>query len=228
MPDWQRQHLSGLARDPAEKEEVQAELAAHLEEACEAFCQEGLPEKQAIHRTMEKVSDWRVLQRKISLAKRREGLLQKRVRQLWLPGSPTLILSTVFLVTLQKLGFPPRIVESGPGAVLFYLPWLASLPFFGALGAYLSALAGASRATALLVSVFPVLALTTAFLLMFPIGMIIERVTGNQVDFSIVATALLSEGIGWLLVPGIALLAGGRLAHLWFGRRSSSEGAAIG
>lgn len=231
MPDWQelvRRHLSGLALDPAEKDEVQAELAAHLEEACEAFCKEGLNEKEAIDRTMEKVSDWRVLRRKIFLAKRGGDLMQKRVRQLWLPGFLTLILSTIFLATLQRLGFSPRILGSGPGAVLFYVPWLAALPFFGALGAYLSARAGASRATALRASVFPVLALTTAFLLMFPIGMIIERVTGNHVDFSSVATALLSEGIGWLLVPGVALLAGGRLAHLLFGRRSPSQGAAIG
>jgi hypothetical protein len=51
MPDWQelvRQRLSGLALDTAERKEIQAELAAHLEESYEVFCAEGLPEREAV------------------------------------------------------------------------------------------------------------------------------------------------------------------------------------
>jgi len=76
-----------------------------------------------------------------------------------------------------------------------------------------------------------VLALTSAFLLMFPIGMIIEWVTGNRVDyvhFSFVATALLKEGIGWLVVPGAALLAGGLLVQLFFSHQSLPQNPVIG
>ena len=112
--------------------------------------------------------------------------------------------------------------------ILFYEPWLASLPFLGALGACLSARRGGSLGTVLLASVFPVLALTSAFLLMFPIGLIIERVIGRPVDFRIVATALLHDGIGWVLFPGVALVAGGFLVHLLLNRRSWSKETAIG
>jgi len=41
MRDWQelvRQRLGGLELDAAEKEEVQTELSAHLEESYETFC----------------------------------------------------------------------------------------------------------------------------------------------------------------------------------------------
>jgi len=134
----------------------------------------------------------------------------------------------IFLAVLQELGFQPRIAGSGPNTVLLYVPWLLSLPFFGALGAYLSSRAGGSRGTVILASVFPVLALTAAFLLMFPIGLVIERIFNHPVDFSTVATALLRDGIGWILVPGAALLAGGLLAHLLFSRRSSSRETVIG
>jgi len=168
------------------------------------------------------------LQRKIFFAKRKGDLMQKRVHQLWIPGFLTLVLSMVFLATLQKLGFRPRIVGSGPGAVLFYVPWLVSLPAFGALGAYLSSRAGASRTTALLSSIFPVLALGAAFLLMFPIGPIVEQVIGNQVDFGVVATALLRDGMGWLFVPGAALFVGGLLVDALWSRRRSSQDATIG
>jgi hypothetical protein len=232
VPDWQelvRQRLSGLALDAAERDEVHTELAGHLEESYAAFREEGLPEKDAVHRTLADIADWRDLQRKIFIAKKRGHLMQRRVHQLWNPGFLTLTLSTLFLMTLQKLGFQPRIVSwSGPGTILFYVPWLLSLPFFGALGAYFSSRAGGSRGIALLTSVFPVLALTVAFLLMFPIGMIVERITGSHVDFSVVATALLMMGIGWLVVPGAALFVGGLLMHLLFSRRSSSRDPAIG
>ena len=227
MADWQklvRQRLSGLALDAEEKDEVQVELAAHLEESYEAFCKEGLPEKEAVHRTFEQVADWRDLQRRIFIAKRSGHPMQKRAQQLWIPGFLTLILSMVFLVTLQRLGFNARIVSWRDSDVLLHAPWLVSLPFFGALGAYISSRAGGTRGTVLLASIFPALALTLAFLLMFPIGLILEWIIGRRVDFSTAATALLRDGIGWILVPGAALLAGGFMAQFLFLRRLDFRG----
>lgn len=155
--------------------------------------------------------------------------MKKRVQQLWIPGFLTLILSTLLLMAFQEaFGVKPRIVASGPSAILFYVPWLVSLPFVGALGAYLSSRAGGSRRTVLLASMFPAVALATAFLLMFPIGMIVEWVTRNDLSFKEVAITLLSNWVGWIVVPGAALLAGGLIVHLLFGRGLSSRGSAIG
>jgi hypothetical protein len=226
MPNWQelvRQHLSGLALDPAERDEIHDELAAHLEESYEAFCAEGCPQREAMERTLAKVANWQELQHKIYTAKRRNQPMQERVRQLWIPGVLTMMLSTTFLIALQKLGFQPRLVGSGPNGILFYAPWIASLPFFGALGAYLSARRGGLLGTALLASVFPALALTAVFLLLFPIDFVVERVIGRPVDFGAVAAALLRDGIDWILFPGLALLAGGFFVHLLFNRRSWSK-----
>ena len=231
MPDWQglvRQRLAGLTLDPAEKEEVCKELTGHLEESYESLLKEGTPEHAALHRVFSLVTNWQDLQREIFIAKRSGDLMQKRLRQLWIPGFLTLILSMLVLAAFQKLGFQPRIARSNPNTIFFYVPWLLSLPFFGALGAYLSSRAGGTRRTVLFASVFPVLALTGAFLSMFPIGLLIGRIMGRRVGFSAVATTLLRDGIGWLLVPGVALLAGGVLVHLLLGLRSSSRETAIG
>jgi len=229
MPDWQKlvgQRLSDLALDAAEKEEVHAELAAHLEDFYESLRTKSLQEQAAIQQTLAQVANWPDLRRKILMAKKGRDFMKKRLHQLWIPGFLTFILSTVFLMTLQKLGFQPRIVGDGPNAILFCAPWLESLLFVGALGAYLSSRAGGSRGAALFASVFPVLALTTAFLLMFPIDLIVERAIGNHVDFSIVATALLREGIGWILVPGAALLVGGLLVQFLLSQRLTSRSVA--
>lgn len=226
MPDWRKlvsEQLATLRLGNAEKEEVIIELALHLEESYEAFRNRGLPENEAVRRSLEQVSNWRVLQRKILASKRRDHPMKERIQQLWIPGFVTLILSMILIALLRVQGFSPRIVGQGRAAVLLYVPWLLSLPALGILGAYLSSRAGASRRTALLASVFPVLALTMAFLLMFPIGFLIEQITGNDLDFGYVAAFLLSDGIGWLLVPGGALLAGGLIVQLFFGAKSSSQ-----
>jgi hypothetical protein len=226
MRDWEelvRTKLAGLAIEPDEKREVIAELAAHLEESYEGFCKRGLLEKEAARRALGQVSDWQDLQRRILNAKRRGHTMKKRMHQLWIPGFLTLILSMVFLAVLYDLGFQPRIAWGGQYSVFLYVPWLVSLPFLGALGAYISSRAGGSRGTVLLASVFPAPALTAAFLSMFPIGFLIERIIGSQGDFSRVATVLLKDGIGWILIPGTALLAGGLFAEFILSRRSVSR-----
>lgn len=214
--------------EPAEKGEIVAELAAHLEEVFGELCGRGLSEEEAMRRTMSRVGDWRDLRRKIVDAKRRGPFMTSRIRQLWIPGFLTLVLSMTFLTVLQKLGFQPRVVWTGPSSILLYSPWLFSLPVFGALAAYVSSRAGGSRGIAVLASVFPALALTGAFLVMSPIGMAIERITGRHNDFGVVAATLLKDGIGWLLVPAVALLVGGMLAQLSPSSRPSSRQTAIG
>jgi len=74
-----------------------------------------------------------------------------------------------------------------------------------------------------LASVFPSLALTATFLSMFPIGFAIERIMGNHTDFAVVATALLKDGVDWIVVPGVALLAGGLAVQLLPTRRFPSQ-----
>ena len=232
MRNWQelvRQRLAGLELDSAEKEEVQTELALHLEESHEDLRKQGVSEDESVQRALSQVTNWHDLQRRIFIAKRRGPFMKKRVYQLWIPGFLTLILSVVLQMMLQKLGFRVRMVGGGPNAILFYVPWLAGLPFFGALGAYLSSRAGGPRGTMVLASVFPVLALAGAFVFLFPFDVIVKWIIGSEVDtFAVVATTILRDGTGWLLLPGVALLVGGLVANLLIGRPSSSHGAAIG
>jgi hypothetical protein len=103
-----------------------------------------------------------------------------------------------------------------------------SLPIFGALSGFVSSRAGGSRRTALLASVFPSIALTAAFLLMFPIGLTIQGITGRKVDFSQVANVILRDGIGWIVLPAAALLVGGLLVHALMSTRPSPRSMAIG
>jgi hypothetical protein len=231
MPDWKSivaRQLDRLGLDAAEKAEVFAEVAAHLEETFEEMRSRGLKEDEAVRRTLAQAGNWRTLQRNILFAKRGGSLMNTRLRQLWAPGLLAMAVSTALLFGFLKFGFHPRIVYwNGPKNILVYGPWLVSLPILGAIATCFSSREGGSRRTALLVSVFPALAFAVTILLMFPIGMVIERIIGIPVDFIQVATVILTEGIGWIAVPAAALLAGGLFAQFLLCRPSPSQGMAL-
>src|SRR6266851_5225884 len=140
MPDWRQlvnEHLAALVLDPHDRAEVIEELAAHLDETFVDLRRRGLSEGDAARRCLSEVHDWRDLRRKIQIARRKEDPMTNRVKQLWLPGLVTFVLSMGFLALAQIFGPKPWILTWGhPPVALFYLPWLFSLPLVGAVGAY--------------------------------------------------------------------------------------------
>jgi hypothetical protein len=228
MPDWQklvRRRLSGLAVDFTEREEIHTELAAHLEESYESLRTKGLPEQAAMQQTLAQVADWQDLRRRIQVARtRKENIMNDRVRQLWLPGLLTFVLSMGLLELVQKFGPRPFVLDldKGTPVLMFYTSWLLTLPLAGAIGALLSKRAGGSPKILAISSVFPVLPFGVVFLIAIPAGLLI----GHSLAHHIVAAAFLTMMFGWVLVPGLALLSGGLLVQL-LSRRSSSPGVTM-
>lgn len=225
MPDWQelvRLRLAGLALDAAEKDEVHAELAAHLEESYEAFRKEGLAEPEAAERTLARSGDWKELRQGICSTRNGKDAMTNRVRQLWLPGLLTFALSMILLEVAQKFGPRPIVLdlEKGTPVLMFYISWLLILPLAGALGAYLSKRAGGSTRMVLVSSIFPVLPFAVVFMIAIPGGLVISHALAHH----IVTAAFFTLTIGWVLVPGIALLAGGLLVQFLRSGRSGSHG----
>jgi hypothetical protein len=99
--------------------------------------------------------------------------------------------------------------------VLFVSPWLFSLPLIGALGAYLSHRAGGSRRAIFSSIVFPVLPFLASILLVLPVSLAFDHFIAHN----IAPMALLMALLGWVLAPGVALLAGGLPAQFFFSRR---------
>src|SRR6266850_985978 len=228
MPDWQklvRRRLSGLAVDFTEREEIHTELAAHLEESYESLRTKGLPEQAAMQQTLAQVADSQDLRRRIQVARtRKENIMNDRVRQLWLPGLLTFVLSMGLLELVQKFGPRPFVLDldKGTPVLMFYTSWLLTLPLAGAIGALLSKRAGGSPKILAISSVFPVLPFGVVFLIAIPAGLLI----GHSLAHHIVAAAFLTMMFGWVLVPGVALLSGGLLVQL-LSRRSSSPGVTM-
>ena len=226
MPDWEalvRERFAGLSLDGEEMREVIAELAGHLEETFEQLRRQGLSEAAAVERALSQVKNWQSLRRRIQRARSKENTMTNRVRQLWLPGFLMLFLSTILLTVIQFFGPKPLFVSTqgwrmtAPVAVI-YVPWLLLLLPIGAMGAYLAGRAGASRRTIFLPVIFPVLPYFVFFIAAFPISLILD----DHVAHNIMPSALLIGLIAWVLLPGIALSAGGLPLQLLRSRRSAS------
>lgn len=240
MPDWQeivRRELSGLELDAAEKDEVHAELASHLQETYEASLREGMFEPQALSRAISVAGNWQDLRREIQIVRRKENNMTNRVRQLWLPGFLTLFTSMSLLVLIDSFGPRPQVVHVQPNdaynvslqlrswsviapVAVVYVPWLLTLLLIGALGAHLSKRAGASRRVVFLSILFPVLPYSTFFLIVFPLSLILGE---KNFTHNIMFSAFLVGLVAWVLFPGAALLAGGLPAQLFLSRRLTSR-----
>jgi uncharacterized membrane-anchored protein len=90
-------------------------------------------------------------------------------------------------------------------ALAFYIPWLLTLPFCGAAGAYLSRRSGGKRLSRLAAAVFPAIMMLAVLCLILPIGIFVERNTFIIHHLSYFAIAVLI----WTVVPGAALFLGG-------------------
>lgn len=146
-----------------------------------------------------------------------------RVRQLWLPGFLTLLLSMVLLMVIQFIGPNPLIVSAhgwrmiAPVAVI-YVPWLLSLLPLGAMGAFLAGRAGASQRAMFLSMVFPVLPYLVLFIIALPVSLILD----DHVAHNVMLSALLMGLGAWVVLPGVALLAGGLPVQILRSRRGVS------
>jgi Na+-driven multidrug efflux pump len=221
------QRLAGLALVPEERAEVIAEVTEHLEDICEEMLRQGVTEEAAAERALSQVENWQSLRREIQTARRRGNAMTNRVRQLWLPGLLTLLLSMVLLMVIQFIGPKPLIVSAhgwqmvAPVAVI-YVPWLLALLPIGAMGAYLAGRAGASQRAMFLSMVFPVLPYFVFFVVALPVALILDDHVAHNIMFSALFVGL----VAWVVLPGTALLAGGLPVAFWKSRRPTASDVA--
>jgi len=206
MPDWKklvRERIASSALPAASREEIVSELAAYLEETYEDARSRGLTDAAAVELAAQEVSDWHRLVREISQAKE-ENPMNPRTRSLWLPAMVNLVAAPGLLMILQKLAIQPRVLWIGDMAMVLYLPWLITLPIFGAFGAFLAKRANADSVNRLIVGLSPALAVLGAFALLLPVSLITDRHLLSNFPFAYFALTVCN----WVVLPAIALLVG--------------------
>jgi hypothetical protein len=128
MPDWDnlvREHMKALDLPADLKEDVFAELSAHLEDASA-----DVADQQTLHQ-LPNHGQWRKLSLAIQRAQQ-QGLMNDRIKRFWLLMAATWLTASLSVMILQRPDLPLRYL------ILFYLPWLAALPLVCAAVAYLA------------------------------------------------------------------------------------------
>jgi|SRR5208283_1993 len=201
-PDWMRLVRERLAGSRSCHQDVVAELAAHLEEVYEEARACRSSDTEAMRFALDQVDDWQVLAAEIARAKSEEDVMNHRTKALWFPGLVTFLGASMLLAWTQFAGFQPRLIWIGGMGMLFYWPWLAGLPVFGATGAYLSRRAQGPTQARLVAGLFPALIMAVVMCLILPWGLVID-------GFSFFR--LVHFGLGfmnWVALPGLALFLG--------------------
>lgn len=212
MPDWQKlvqQKTAGLGLTLSQQQEIAAELASHLEEIYEEQRANGVEEARAAEETIKAIGDWKKLKRRVRRAKIEEELVNDRTKQLWLPGMAAFWVTMGCEVALGRLSdgtisgghlFMPQLTA------VFYGIWILVQLVCGALAAYLSRRAGATRSTRVGAALFPSAILLTTMVIVITIC-VVGRMTGlafASLDFML----LIKPVVMVVLLPSVAMLAG--------------------
>jgi hypothetical protein len=225
MPDWQklvRQRLHGIALDDDDTAQVVEELASHLEEDYQFSVAAGAPEQLAIRRALRHVHDWNDLKSQIESSRQKELPMTRRVSQFWFPGFLTLLLAMALLMLIEAIGPKPWVSPAWGGpprmapVAVVYFSWLLTLPFVGALGAYLSNRAGARRWAVFCCVTFPIFPYLAFIIIGLPLAVILD----DHVAHNIMLPAFFIGFGAWVLLPAIALLGGGLPVHYFSGRKA--------
>lgn len=223
MPDWKREaerRLEDTKYPAADREEVARELAGYLEDLCSDARHSGLDESAASDCALTELNNDARLGAKLRGARKENPMhVNDRTKHFWLSGM-TMLFASAGLVSVLRLGglqpyLPVVWLHGGPRdphaiywPLIIYYPWLCTLPFFGAAGAYWSGRAGGSRAVQAVAGFFSIFVLfailLTVLFASFVIGGLIGDVSASNTLFPECAGVLVS----WVVIPGVALLLG--------------------
>jgi len=205
MANWNqivRDRLKPKRLSLADLDSIISELAAHLEEAFYEAQARGLTEEQALKIALQEVNDWRVLAGEIRAARSEEDPVNYRTKSLWLPTLITLLGASVSLAVTQFMGLQPQQVWVDKMGMTFYWLWLASLPIFGAAGAYMSRRAAGQIPIRLAAGLSPELVMLVGMFLILPWGLFLD-------GFHFLRLVHFGLGlINWVGIPAAALLLG--------------------
>jgi hypothetical protein len=204
MPDWKkevRRRIADLELPTEVKEEVIAELAAHLED-----CEDNPECHQEVSAAFRDVA-WQSLARAIRKAKGEGGVMNSRTRTLWLPAMANLTLYTILLYIgafcFDERVWTPRLSPASHTPLPLFHPWLVMLPLCGAVGALVAKRSEAPLGSRVIAGLAPSLIWLAVFAIMSAVFVCAPSYFRG---FPMREVAM--AAFGWILIPALLLLLG--------------------
>lgn len=234
MPDWKREAERRLEKTKfpaADREEVARELAGYLEEASSDARNRGLDESASAQAALAELHEDPCLGANLYRA-RKEGNMNDRTKQLWLPGVTLMFVAALTLALFQLAAlwtygayasaphphtFPDLtrwLIKYRSTVLAMYFAWLYVLPFLSAAGAWWSRRAGSGRAIQVASGLFPLAVLLAVFVGQLAVAqgdpaafLAIDELPPAHILFTFLSRPH-SLFLIWVVIPGGALSLG--------------------
>jgi hypothetical protein len=212
--EWVRQRLCTLGVGAEREDEITRELAHHFEDISEEAQASGRSPKDAHDQASSEVQDWARFTKSIRRAEREGGFMKQRMKSLWLPAFGTAWLAIAVLRwVIARSPHAAGVIWVGRVPMHFYAGWLELLPLVGALGAFASWYARGTKSEIFLTAISLPVVMGALFAVAFPIVLVYKQMPPQMMFLPALIAVL-----GWVILPGLALLIGA--APFIFIRRS--------
>ncbi len=201
-----RERLGDLRLDSAAREEVFAEIAAHLEYVAEELKAEGVDEDEVLRRSLSQLNDVRTLMKGIQRAK--ESAMRDSFRKVWLPGAVVVLLVYWSQMVIYRFIPEPRTYHILGTYYAYSLGWLITETFAGALGAWWCREVGGSVRDRLIVALAPAEAMAVVIALCLPLDAFMQLVFEHRVPYFVSHPMMTLAMALWILHPAVPCLIG--------------------
>ena len=192
-----RNRLGKLRLSATAREEVFAEITAHLESVAEELSQKGFNEDEAIRRSLLQLNDARRLMQGIQRSK--ENAMRDSFRMLWLPAAVVVLLVYWSQIIIYHFIGEPRTYRIMGTYYVYSWGWLLTVAICGALGAWWSRQVGGSVKDRLLVALAPSEAMAVVVALSLPLDSIIQVFVEHRKPFLLTHPLMVLAAIFWML-----------------------------
>lgn len=204
-----RKRLRKLRLHAAEREEVFAEITAHLECVAEELRAKGVGADEALRRSLSQLDDVRILMRELQRAK--ESVMRDSFRRVWLPAAVVVLLVYVSQMIVYRLIPQPRAYHIMGSYYAYSWGWLFTVAVCGAFGAWWSREVGGSVKDRLLVALAPAEAMAVVVALVLPLDLIVQVFVEHRKPFLLTHPIMILAAILWLLQSAVPSFIGAAL-----------------
>jgi hypothetical protein len=197
LEKYVREQLQGLRLSDNEREDVIAEIAAHLELMADEYRSEGIDADAARRRALAQFGDSRRLLRGIRRTK--EKGMNERCRRLWLPALLVGFVAYASQMVIARFIVQHRVIEVFGNYYVYSWTWLFVVAVIGGLGARWSREMGGSPRDRLMVALAPAEIMAAVIAIVLPVGIVVEACVQRQVPYAFRYPSILLVGILWML-----------------------------
>lgn len=206
IEQYVRERLEKLRLREAQREEVFAEIASHLECIAEELRLAGIGEDEARQKAMMQLGDRKQLLRGIQRAK--ESMMRDSFRRVWLPAAVVVLFVFWSQMIIFRFVPVPRTYHILGTYYSYSWGWVIAEICAGALGAWWCREVGGSVRDRVVVALAPAEAMGVVIALVLPLEAFMQAVVEHRAPYFVSHPVMALAATLWVLHPALPCMLG--------------------